>query len=48
MCGYNIRLNTRAVASGGSLREGLAALALLNGDLSLLVREAYVTYILVH
>ncbi|KAI1129647.1 hypothetical protein F5Y10DRAFT_290664 [Nemania abortiva] len=41
MCGYDVRLDTRAVAAGGSLREGLLALTLLNGDLSLLVPEAY-------
>ncbi|KAI0555590.1 hypothetical protein F4679DRAFT_594056 [Xylaria curta] len=41
MCGFDIRLDTRAVGDYGSLREGLTALALLNGDLSLLVPEAY-------
>ncbi|KAJ2992729.1 hypothetical protein NUW58_g2067 [Xylaria curta] len=41
MCGYDIRIDTRAVADGGSLREGLMALALLNGDLSLLAPEVY-------
>ncbi|TGJ78242.1 hypothetical protein E0Z10_g10522 [Xylaria hypoxylon] len=41
MCGYDIRLDSRAVADSGSLREGLMVLALLNGDLSLLVPEAY-------
>ncbi|KAI0470353.1 hypothetical protein F4859DRAFT_522844 [Xylaria cf. heliscus] len=41
MCGFEIRLDTRAVGEYGSLREGLTALALLNGDLSLLVPEAY-------
>ncbi|KAI0872376.1 hypothetical protein GGS24DRAFT_18569 [Hypoxylon argillaceum] len=41
MCGYDMRLDTRAVAGNGSLREGLLTLALLNGDLSFLVPEAY-------
>ncbi|KAK3361771.1 hypothetical protein B0T24DRAFT_724253 [Lasiosphaeria ovina] len=42
MCNYEIRLNTDAVARNcQSLRVGLLALALLNGDLSLLVPEAY-------
>ncbi|KAI3321486.1 hypothetical protein HD806DRAFT_523966 [Xylariaceae sp. AK1471] len=41
MCSYDIRLDTQAVAEAGSLREGIISLALLNGDLSLLVPEAY-------
>ncbi|KAI0435909.1 hypothetical protein F4803DRAFT_573340 [Xylaria telfairii] len=41
MCGFEIRLDTRTVGDYASLREGLTALALLNGDLSLLVPEAY-------
>ncbi|KAI1370478.1 hypothetical protein F4677DRAFT_351742 [Hypoxylon crocopeplum] len=41
MCNYDFRLDTRAVTDSGSLRAGLTALALLNGDYSLLVPEAY-------
>ncbi|KAF4951697.1 hypothetical protein FSARC_12848 [Fusarium sarcochroum] len=42
MCGYDMRLDTRAVKThGGSLRVALLALAMLNSDLSLLVPELY-------
>lgn len=42
MCGYELRLSARAVAVHcGSLRVVLLAQALLNGDMSLLVPEAY-------
>lgn len=42
MCGYDIRLDTRAVkARGGSLRIALLALAIMNGDLCLFVPELY-------
>jgi hypothetical protein len=42
MCNFEKRLNTTVVAKNcKSLRLGIIALALLNGDLSLLVPEAY-------
>ncbi|KAK5625425.1 hypothetical protein RRF57_001141 [Xylaria bambusicola] len=41
MCGFDMRLDTRAVRDHGSLREAILALALINGDLSLLVPDAY-------
>jgi hypothetical protein len=42
MCGYEIRLDTEQLAQHcTSLRVGLLALALLNGDLSILVPEVY-------
>ncbi|KAI0151876.1 hypothetical protein GGR57DRAFT_513848 [Xylariaceae sp. FL1272] len=41
MCGFDIRLDTRAVRDHGSLREAIIALTLMNGNLSLLVPEAY-------
>ncbi|KAH7163367.1 hypothetical protein B0J13DRAFT_669952 [Dactylonectria estremocensis] len=42
LCRYEIRLNTRAVAKHcSSLRLAILALALLNGDFSLLVPELY-------
>ncbi|KAF7561815.1 hypothetical protein G7046_g2329 [Stylonectria norvegica] len=42
MCGYEIRLDTDAVAKHcDSLRVAIIALALLNGDYSLMVPEAY-------
>ncbi|KAI0206564.1 hypothetical protein F4808DRAFT_404586 [Astrocystis sublimbata] len=41
MCGFDMRLDTRAVRDHGSVREAILALALLNGDLSLLVPDAY-------
>lgn len=42
MCGYEIRLNVKAIAEFyDSLRVALLALSLLNGDMSLLVPEAY-------
>ncbi|EQB44444.1 hypothetical protein CGLO_16811 [Colletotrichum gloeosporioides Cg-14] len=45
MCGYDIRLDTRAVkARGGSLRIALLALATMNGDLSLFVPELYSSF----
>ncbi|KAM5359283.1 hypothetical protein ACJZ2D_014584 [Fusarium nematophilum] len=42
MCGYEVRLDTRAASQHClSLRVAVLALALLNGDFSLLVPEAY-------
>ncbi|KAI1097648.1 hypothetical protein F4804DRAFT_156169 [Jackrogersella minutella] len=41
MCKWGIRLDTRAAINDDMVRAGLMAVALLNGDLSLLVPEAY-------
>ncbi|KAI0157935.1 hypothetical protein GGR52DRAFT_564578 [Hypoxylon sp. FL1284] len=42
MCNYGTRLDTRSAANNDMLCAGLMALALLNGDLSILVPEAYI------
>jgi hypothetical protein len=46
MCHYDIRLDTALIAKKcKSLRLAFLALSLLNGDLSLLVPEAYALFV---
>ncbi|KAI0006372.1 hypothetical protein F4779DRAFT_629871 [Xylariaceae sp. FL0662B] len=44
MCNYDLRLDTQAAIDNDMFRAGFMALALRNGDLSLLVPEAYSDY----